>query len=53
VDQKKSTEKNGEGLSCIQNLVEWVNIFMEPSDYNEILLGKILYFVRGMTLLAE
>jgi hypothetical protein len=27
--------------------------FMEPSDYDEIPLCKILYFVRGMGLLAE
>jgi len=26
---------------------------MEPSDYDEIPLCKILYFVRGMGLLAE
>jgi hypothetical protein len=26
---------------------------MEPGDYNEILLCKILYFVRGTELLAE
>jgi hypothetical protein len=29
------------------------NIFMEPSNYDEILLCKILYFVRGTGLLAE
>jgi hypothetical protein len=27
--------------------------FMEPGDYEEILLWKIQYFVRGMGLLAE
>jgi hypothetical protein len=27
--------------------------FMEPSDYDDILLCKILYFVRGTGLLAE
>jgi hypothetical protein len=27
--------------------------FMEPSDYDEILLCKTLYFVRGMGLLVE
>jgi hypothetical protein len=26
---------------------------MEPSDYDEIPLSKILYFVKGMALLAE
>jgi hypothetical protein len=30
-----------------------VNIFMEPSDYDEIPLHKILYFVRDMGQLAE
>jgi hypothetical protein len=29
------------------------NIFMEPSDYDEIPLCKIMYFVRGTGLLAE
>jgi hypothetical protein len=27
--------------------------FMEPSDYDEILLCKVLYFVKDMGLLAE
>jgi hypothetical protein len=27
--------------------------FMEPSDYDEISLCKILYFVRGIGLLVE
>jgi hypothetical protein len=27
--------------------------FMEPNDYEEIPLCKILYFVKGMVLLAE
>jgi hypothetical protein len=27
--------------------------FMEPSDYDEIMLRKTLFFVRGMGLLAE
>jgi hypothetical protein len=27
--------------------------FMEPSDYDEIPLCKVLYFVRSMGLLAE
>jgi hypothetical protein len=29
-----------------------MNILMEPNDYDEILLCKTLYFVRGMGLLA-
>jgi hypothetical protein len=29
------------------------NIFMEPSECDEILLCKVLYFVRGMAVLAE
>jgi hypothetical protein len=28
-------------------------MFMEPSDYDEIPLRKILYYVRGTGLLAE
>jgi hypothetical protein len=31
----------------------YLNIFMEPSNYDEIPLYKILYFVRGMGLMAE
>jgi hypothetical protein len=27
--------------------------FLEPCDYDEILLCKILYFARGMGLLVE
>jgi hypothetical protein len=27
--------------------------FMEPSDYNEVLLCNVLYFVRGTGQLAE
>jgi hypothetical protein len=30
-----------------------INIFMEPIDYDEILLCKILYYARRTGLLAE
>jgi hypothetical protein len=35
------------------DLVIYVNIFTQRSDYDGILLCKILYFARGMVLLAE
>jgi hypothetical protein len=53
MDHKKSTEKNGEGFSWIQISSLKVNVFMEPSGYDEIMLFKILYFVRDTGLLAE
>jgi hypothetical protein len=31
----------------------YLNIFMERSNYDEIPLYEILYFVRGMGLMAE
>jgi hypothetical protein len=34
------------------DLVAYINIFMEPSDCDEVLLCEI-YFVRGMVLLME
>jgi hypothetical protein len=45
-------ERNGESLTLNSDFVTEVNIFMEPSDCDEISLCKILYFVRGMGLLA-
>jgi hypothetical protein len=35
------------------DFVTYENISVEPSDYDEIPLCKILYFVRGTGLLAE
>jgi hypothetical protein len=40
-------------LSPNSYFVAWENIFIDPSDYNEIPLCKMLYFVGGTGLLAE
>jgi hypothetical protein len=49
---KKSTEK--EMVKALaSNLVTHANIIMEPSDYDENPLCKILHLVRCMRLLAE
>jgi hypothetical protein len=40
-------------LELNSDFVTYVNIFMEPSNCDGILLCNILYFVRGMGLLAE
>jgi hypothetical protein len=52
MDHDKSAGKNGEGLSSIKFRC-LANIFMESCDYDEIPLRKILYFVKGMVLLAK
>jgi hypothetical protein len=53
MDHKKSTGKKQQSLWLNSNFITYINIFMEPSNYDEIPLRKILYFVRGMGLLAE
>jgi hypothetical protein len=53
MDRKISTGKNVEGFQMNSTFVAYRNMFMEPSDYDEIALYKILYFVIGMGLLAE
>jgi hypothetical protein len=35
------------------SFIVYINMFMEPSDYEEILLRNILCFVRSTGLLAE
>jgi hypothetical protein len=35
------------------NFIAKINMFMEPNDYDEIPLCKILYFVRGTGPLAD
>jgi hypothetical protein len=52
MDHKKFTGKMAKALAEFK-FRRSGNMFMEPSDYYEIPLCKILYFVRGMGLLAE
>jgi hypothetical protein len=52
MDHKKSTVKMAKALAEFR-FRRLGNVFMEPSYYDEIPLCKVLYFVRGMGLLAE
>jgi hypothetical protein len=53
MDHEISTEKQWRTLQLNLSFVAWVNIFMGPSDHDEIPLCKMLYFGRGTGLLAE
>jgi hypothetical protein len=46
MNNKKSAEKMAKALAELK-FRRLGNIFMEPSDYDEIPLCKVLYFVRG------
>jgi hypothetical protein len=52
MDHKKSTGKMTKTL-CEFKLRRLGKHFTEPSDYVEIPLRKVVYFVRGTGLLAE
>jgi hypothetical protein len=53
MDHKRSTGKKWKGFAEFKFRRLSIFYFMEPRDYADIPLCKILYFVRGTGLLAE